>query len=252
MLADKLFADFRRQYFPALRSLIQALRRALHLTPAAVPLRYDGYLLDCEQLEATLALDDRDAAFIWLQAHPSLAAALVANPRDIVMPAPSVGATPLSPTLVCWTLASYYLWNLVSLGSVIATGVTEDRLWADAERLMLLARAYDADVPGFVQACALTEAGAALAQLVAALDPQDMAGEAPADRRNLDDRGRVRAAVLDRLILLAGRRDDDSSDRLEIRRRANRELGVEIKSYEWLLEALGGKLYRVDTGTPHA
>jgi hypothetical protein len=252
MLADKLFADFRRQYFPALRSVIQALRRSMHMTPAAGPVRYDGYLLDCEQLETTLALDDRDAAFTWLQAHPALVGALVANPRDIVMPAPNFAATPHPPTLVCWTLASYYLWHLVCLGPVSGTGIVEDRLWEEAERLMLLARAYAADVPNFVQACALTEPGAALTQLVAAVDQRRVSGDAPADLHNVDDHGRAREAVLDRLILLAGRRDDHSSDLLEIRRRAKRELGVEIKSYDWLLEALGGKLYRVDAATPEA
>jgi hypothetical protein len=252
MLADKLFADFRLQYFPALRSLIQTLRRTLHLTPAAVPLSYDGYLLECEQLEATLALDDRDAVFGWLQAHPSLVAALVANPRDIVMAAPSVGVTPHAPTLVCWTAASYYLWHLVSLGPISSTGVTQDRLWADAERLILLSRTYDGDVPGFVRACALREAGATLTQFVAALDRENMAGDAPADRRNLDDHGRVLEAVLDRLILLAGRRYDHSRDLVQIRLRAKHELGVEIKSYDWLLEALGGKLYRINTGKRQA
>jgi hypothetical protein len=64
-----------------------------------------------------------------------------------------------------------------------------------------------------------------------------------------DDSGRIPEAVLDRLILLAGRRDDHAGALLDIRRRAKRELDVEIKSYEWLLEALGGKLYRRDEAT---
>jgi hypothetical protein len=161
-----------------------------------------------------------------------------------VLVAPNVGTTVDMPTLVCWTPATDFLWHLVTLGPIDATDMTEDALWRAAADLAALARAYAGNVPAFARACALAEAGGPIAALLAAMDPVATSG--PGTHASVPgvESKRVRAAVLDRLILLTGRRDDHSSSLLEVRRCAKRELGVEIKSYEWLLGALGGKLYR--------
>lgn len=249
LLADRLFADFRREYFPALRALIQSLRRALPPDPAngfpkSVPVRYDSYLQECEQLETALAQRNRDVAFAWLQEHPWVVAALVANPRDVVCVAPSAGQTSEVPTLVCWTLATHYLWHLVALEPVDGAALTTDTLWAAATSLSARAHAYESDIPGFVRACALSEAGGELTGLLGGLHSADMPGTVIEASVPNDHARRAPQVVRDRLILLAGRRHDHSGALLDVRRRARQELGVDIKSYEWVLEALGGKLYR--------
>lgn len=252
MLADKLFADFRGPYFPPLRALVRTIRNSLRddrneFEDASPVARYDRYLDDCQQLEHAMVRTDGAAVFRWIQAHPDVVASLVANPRDIVLADPGVShAAPTDDMFVCWTPATQYLWHLVRLGPLVLTDPSADAVWALARELAGRAAERQALLPDYVRRCAMAEGAGKLGPLAEALDPSAAGATAPVDDMEPDAvYENLPRSVTDRLILLAGRRADHRGKLLDLRRRAKAELGVELKSYEWLLEALGGRHYRL-------
>ena len=252
MLADKLYADFRQQYFPALRSLLSGIRHSLATDESgeceseSAPAQYDTYLSDCELLENAMAHADCDAVFSWLRTRSRVVAALVANPMDIVVVDPGLeGASSSRDTFVCWTMATQYMWHLVRLGPLTLTEADASVVWEQAIGLAGQAQLQQKHLVEFVRSCALADTSGELMPLAEKLD--SLTSPSATDSRDIgldETHTRFPWVDTDRLILMAGRREDHQRSLLKVRRDAKARLGIEVKSYEWLLETLGGKVYR--------
>lgn len=241
MLADKLYADFRDLYFPPLRGLLRSIRRWLdsNSEPATgqttLESTYDEYLSSCQDVEERLRSRDVGRIHDWLSRHPAIIADLAGNLLDTVLPAPRLRAEPPMRAFVCWTIATSNLWHLVGLGPLARSEMTADSITLAAGQLAAMSSEYLEDPNAFMRACML------LSDLLSKeLEEQTRVIE-PGSARSA---ARPRETIPDRLILLAGRRDDYAEPLMSVRARARRELGIDIRSYDWLLEKLGGRHYR--------
>jgi hypothetical protein len=235
VLGDKRFADFRNGYFPALRELVDAIRRTSENDPVEAS-SYERYLQTCERLEAAVDMRDRDAVYRVLDDAPRLVASLLANPRDIATAVPASDSMPPSPTFVCWTAATEYVCQFLTLGPLANGAVDEGQVRSEAEALARYALERHETVEAFLRACMLMPNGGALAQLLDATPEPQAPDHPPQERRRPQP-------VLDRMLLLAGRRDDHGDELIAFRRALKKELSIDLRSYDWLVERLGGKLY---------
>lgn len=222
MLADKLYADFRDDYYEGIRLLFEALAPELYVRELYA--RRQRTEVAARELGEVLSLNDVAALGKWFSANGHVLATLFGRLWTVSESIPNFSLGDVNADFVVINgQSSRYESSLIALGSPPLTGVERNDLLRESERLEALLRWCKSHEEAFRRRLALRIASSYGAEQIA-----------PKSRHGSGTHLRVDSK------LLCGRRTDygrrENGLRKDIYERTGG--GVDIISYDRVIEAL--------------